>query len=118
MTLLDPKSANFTVEVPVLIIGGGGCGLCARLSAVENGAEALVLERDASALGTTSMSTGLIPGPGSRFQKAKGIDDSPERYVEDIMAKTKGKTDPEMALQLAREGGPTVEWLADVQKVP
>lgn len=118
MTLLNPKDANFTGDVPVLIVGGGGAGLCAGLSAVENGAEALVLERDASALGTTSMSTGLIPGPGSRFQKAKGIDDSAEQYVADIMAKTKGKTDPEMALHLAREGGPTVEWLADVQKVP
>jgi fumarate reductase flavoprotein subunit len=104
--------------MPVLIVGGGGCGLTAALSAHEHGAEVLVLERDATALGTTAMSTGLIPGPGSRFQKEKGIDDTPELFAADVMAKTKGKTDPDMALHLAREGAPTVEWLTDYAKVP
>ena len=118
MTILDPAKADFTGTVPVLVIGGGGCGLCAALSAAEHGAEVLILERDASALGTTSMSTGLIPGPGSRFQKELGIDDTPERFRDDILAKTKGKTDADMALFLSQQGAPTVEWLADVQKVP
>ena len=118
MTILKASDASFAGEVPVVIIGGGGCGLCAALSAKENGAEVLVLERDASALGTTAMSTGLIPGPGSRFQKAKGIEDSPERFRDDIMAKTKGKTDPEIAMHLAAQGAPTVEWLVDSQRVP
>ena len=118
MAILDPQNAKFSGSVPVLIVGGGGSGLCAALAAKEAGAEVLILERDASALGTTSMSTGLIPGPGSRFQKEKGIDDSPELFCDDIMAKTKGETDPDMALHLSREGAPTVEWLADVQKVP
>jgi fumarate reductase flavoprotein subunit len=116
--LLPPDAADFTGTVPVVVIGGGGCGLCAALSAREAGAEVLVLERDASALGTTAMSTGLIPAPGSRFQRAKGIEDTPEIFAADIMKKTKGQTDPDMALHLAREGAPTVEWLADVQGVP
>jgi fumarate reductase flavoprotein subunit len=118
MGILNPSAANFAGDVPVLVVGGGGCGLCAALSAKENGAEVLVLERDASALGTTSMSTGLIPGPGSRFQRAKGIVDSPDMFVADVMAKTKGRTDRDFVAALAREGAPTVEWLADVQKVP
>ena len=116
--ILPPDAADFSGSVPVLIIGGGGCGLTAALSAKENGAEVLVLERDSSALGTTAMSTGLIPGPGSTFQKAKGIEDSPEIFAADIMAKTHGETDPDMALHLAREGAPTVEWLAKVHGVP
>lgn len=118
MSILSPSEANFQGTVPVLIVGGGGCGLTAALAAHEQGAEVLVLERDPTALGTTAMSTGLIPGPGSRFQKAKGIDDTPELFAADIMAKTKGQTDPDMALHLAREGAPTVEWLADYAKVP
>ncbi len=116
--ILPPDAANFSGSVPVLVIGGGGCGLTAALSARESGAEVLVLERDASALGTTSMSTGLIPAPGSRFQKAKGVDDTPEIFAADIMKKTRGQTDPDMALHMAREGAPTVEWLADVHGVP
>lgn len=115
---LSPADANFQGSVPVLIVGGGGCGLTAALSAKQNGAEVLVLERDQTALGTTAMSTGLIPAPGSRFQKAKNIDDSPELFTADILAKTKNATDAEMALHLAREGAPTVEWLADYCNVP
>ncbi len=116
--ILPPDAANFSGSIPVLIIGGGGCGLSAALSAKENGAEVLILERDSSALGTTAMSTGLIPGPGSIFQKAKGIEDSPEIFAADILKKTKGQTDPDMALALAREGAPTVEWLANEHGVP
>ncbi len=116
--ILPLDAADFGGSVPVLVIGGGGCGLCAALSAKENGAEVLVLERDASALGTTAMSTGLIPAPDSRFMREKGLSDSPEQFAADIMKKTKGQTDPDMALHLAREGAPTVEWLADVHGVP
>ena len=72
MTILKPDGADFAGSIDVLVIGGGGCGLSAALSAHEHGAEVLVLERDSSALGTTSMSTGLIPGAGSRFSKRKG----------------------------------------------
>jgi fumarate reductase flavoprotein subunit len=118
MPILSPANANFQGSIPVLIIGGGGCGLTAALAAKQSGAEVLVLERDQTALGTTAMSTGLIPAPGSRFQKAKGIDDTPETFAADVMAKTKNATDYDMALHLAREGAPTVEWLADYCNVP
>jgi fumarate reductase flavoprotein subunit len=102
----------------VLIVGGGGCGLTAALAAKEAGAEVLVLERDAAALGTTSMSTGLIPAAGTRMQRERGIDDSPELFANDIVAKARGETDRELALALARESAATIEWLVDRHRVP
>ena len=118
MTILKPEDADLAGSVDVLVIGGGGCGLTAALSAHENGAEVLVLERDSSALGTTSMSTGLIPGAGSRFQKEKGIEDSPEVFTADILHKTKDQTDHAMAVHMAEQSAPTVEWLVDHCAVP
>lgn len=113
MTLLTPDQATFEVSVDVTIVGGGGCGLSAALSAHQAGAEVLVLERDPSTLGTTAMSTGLIPAAGSRLQKAAGIDDSPSQFANDILAKAKGQTDLDIVAALAVESAATVDWLAD-----
>jgi fumarate reductase flavoprotein subunit len=101
------------VHVPVVVIGAGACGLTAALAARERGAEVLVLERDARPSGSTALSTGLIPAAGTRFQKALGIDDSPELLAEDIWRKAKGQTDRRMVEAVARASAPTVEWLAE-----
>lgn len=114
--MTQSKSYDYSVEVAV--VGAGACGYCAGLAAQEHGAEVLVLERDAQALGTTAMSTGLVPGAGTRFQRERGIEDSPELFRDDIMGKTKGETDGEVALAIAEESGRTVEWLADNHGVP
>lgn len=116
--ILPAARAGFAAHVPVLVIGGGGTGLTAALAAHQAGAEVLVLERDASALGTTAMSTGLIPGAGTRQQRDKGIVDSPETFADDIMRKTKGQTDYGIALALAQASARTIEWLADDHQVP
>lgn len=116
--ILPPGVADSSAHVSVLIVGAGGCGLTAALAASQAGAEVLVLERDASALGTTAMSTGLIPGANTRLQRDKGIVDSPELFAADIVKKTRGQTDEAIALALARESGRTVEWLIDDHQVP
>jgi fumarate reductase flavoprotein subunit len=116
--VLNPAEARFGATVPVVVIGGGGCGLTAALAANAGGAEVLVLERDPSTLGTTAMSTGLIPAAGTRWQRERGIDDSPERFAQEIVAKARGQTDERIALALARESARTVHWLADEHAVP
>ena len=108
---------SFEYSVPVVVIGAGACGLTAALAAREAGAEVLVLERDAKPSGSTALSTGLIPAAGTRFQRALGIEDSPELLAEDIWRKAKGQTDRAMVDAIAHASGPTVEWLADRQGV-
>lgn len=118
MNVLPQSDAEFVLEVAVAIVGGGGCGLVAALAAKAAGAETIVLEADPEPLGTTSMSTGLIPAMGSRFQRAAGIEDSPELFVNDVMAKTKNEADAQVVLELARASAKTIEWLVDDHKVP
>ncbi|HEV8110404.1 MAG TPA: FAD-dependent oxidoreductase [Burkholderiales bacterium] len=108
---------SFEYSVPVVVIGAGACGLSAALAAKEAGAEVLVLERDPRPSGSTALSTGLIPAAGTRFQRALGIEDSPELLAEDIWRKAKGQTDRAMVDTIARASGPTVEWLAERQGV-
>ena len=54
----DPEEFEFSY--PIIVIGGGGTGLCAALAARDSGQDVLILEQDKSLLGTTSMSTCLL----------------------------------------------------------
>src|SRR5690606_13444609 len=93
MCILSPGKADFVVSVDVAVIGAGACGYSAALAARDRGADVVVLERDSTPLGSTAMSTGLIPGANTRFQREAGIKDSPELFAEDILRKAKRQTD-------------------------
>ena len=110
--LLPGQNVHFDLKIPVLVIGAGACGLTAALKAHDAGAEVVVLERDPSPYGSTSMSSGFIPAPGTRLQQSKGIEDSPERFFEDLRNKAKGKNDPKLAQLAAQTIGPALDWLA------
>ncbi|WP_119422082.1 FAD-dependent oxidoreductase [Desertibaculum subflavum] len=113
MGIRAAKGAAFPTTVPVVVIGAGACGLCAALAAKEAGAEVIVLERDDRPSGSTALSTGLIPAALTNLQKSLGIDDSPEQFAADIIAKAKGQLDKAMAMAVARASGPTIDWLAE-----
>ena len=78
------------MKVPVVIVGAGACGLVAALAAKDAGAEVLVLERDPSPSGSTVLSSGFVPAAYTRFQRAAGVEDSPERMAADIQRKNHG----------------------------
>jgi len=74
-------------EVDVLVIGFGMGGGCAAVSAAEAGAQVLVLERAASAGGTTAMAGGhFYLGGGTAVQQATGHADSADEMYKYLMA--------------------------------
>ena len=110
--VLGAKGVDFEAEAPVLIVGAGAAGHCAALAANEAGAEVVVVERDKAPRGSTALSAGLIPAAGTRFQRERGIADSPGAFAEDIQRKAGGAADPANVKTVAENAGPTVEWLA------
>jgi fumarate reductase flavoprotein subunit len=111
--VLPPPAGGFPADVPVVIIGAGCAGLSAALACQEAGIEPLVVERDPLPRGSTALSAGLIPAPGSRWQAALGIADSPDLFVADVARKTKGKADLALARAIAEGAAPALAWLAD-----
>ncbi|MGH3275562.1 MAG: FAD-dependent oxidoreductase, partial [Streptosporangiaceae bacterium] len=107
-------------EGPDLVVAGAGGGLAGALRAAELGMRVLVVEASPHfrAGNNTAMSTAMVPGAGSRWQEAAGIDDSPEIFVADMMAKTAGQADPVLASALAGVSGQLVTWLADYVGLP
>lgn len=108
---------SFEFKYPVIVIGGGGTGICAALAVRDEGKDVLLLERDKSLLGTTSMSTGLIPAAGTEDQKAQGIIDSPEIFASDIMKKTNNEADPVIVKSCVETSVDTVMWLKQIHNV-
>ncbi len=112
------EDEKFDTQVPILIIGAGAAGMCAALAAKEAGIEPIVVERDAVPSGSTALSAGLIPAAGTRFQRAKGIDDNPQIFAADIQRKARGENDPAVVDAVARGSAPLIEWLADRHGFP
>ena len=86
MSVRAADGVDFEATVPIAVVGAGAAGLIAALAARDAGAEVVVFERDASPSGSTALSSGLIPAAGTRFQRAKGIADSPALFAKDIQA--------------------------------
>jgi hypothetical protein len=71
-------------EVDVVVIGAGAGGLVAAIAAREKGASVLIVEKNFDIGGRAMMSFGgLYIGGGNRLQKAKGVEDSPDRAFQD-----------------------------------
>ncbi len=118
MPILPVPEQPFEVTVPVVVAGAGACGLVAALAARGAGAEVLILEKDATPRGTTSMSQGTMCAAGTDAQKRAGIEDSPETFFDDVMTRVGGKTDPEFVRTVTREAGPTIDWLEAEHDIP
>lgn len=117
MAVLSAQGVEFDFEVPVVVVGAGACGLVAALAAHDEGQEVLVLERDENPTGSTSLSAGLIPAPCTRLQKEAGIEDSPELFAQDLVAKTHDHTPYDQALAAAKAAGPMIDWLMEKHQV-
>ena len=111
--LVRLADAMFESETDVIVIGAGAAGLCAALAASECGAAAIVFERDAQVLGNTGRSGGTIAAASTKVQRLKGISDSPKQFAADILSRTGGAVDRAVVAAIARESGPTIDWLMD-----
>jgi flavocytochrome c len=117
-TVVVTGDQDLGTKVPLLIIGAGAAGLCAALTAKEAGAEVVVVEREPTPSGSTALSAGLIPAAGTRFQRAKGIHDSPKLLAADIGHKANDEADPAVVDAIAEDSALLIEWLADRHGFP
>jgi fumarate reductase flavoprotein subunit len=100
-------------EADLIVVGGSVGGLAAAVLAADRGAQVLLLERSKQLGGGAATEPEHLAAPGSRFQRDAGVDDSPERLVEDLVAAGGEAVDREVAAAVAEQGAPLAAWLAD-----
>ncbi len=107
------QGVSFETNVPVVIVGGGACGLTAALKSADAGAQVIVLERDAQPSGSTAMSSGFVPAAGTRCQSVAqtGEIDTPRQFAADIRAKSHGTSDDGLVDLAVDSIAPTLDWL-------
>ena len=77
----------------VVVVGAGTAGLPTTLSALGHGLRVLVLEKEDRIGGTLWITGASYSAAGTRLQKQKGIEDSPEAHFEDANAIGHGYAD-------------------------
>lgn len=102
-------------DFDVLVIGSGAAGLSAALAARQAGAERILVAEGESIIGGSSrLSGGLMMGAATRYQKAQGIEDSPEALFHDYMTLNQWKVESAVVERLTQRAGQAVEWLGDL----
>lgn len=105
-------------EYDVIVCGGGGSGLTAAYSALENGAKTvLVLEKGTACGGTTALAEGAVQASGTKWQKELGKvnveNDSPEKHLKYWMTDAEGLVDESLVRVMADNAADNLEWMAD-----
>jgi hypothetical protein len=104
-------------EADVVVIGSGGAGLPAAIAARDQGVSVIVVEQNFDVGGMAINSGALVQhGCGNAYQKAAGLDDSPDRFYKDWTQRDHPLTrysDRELVRKFADEAVPTFNFLTE-----
>ena len=106
----DKEKTESSKDVDVVVVGGGGAGFAAAVTAKENGANVVLLEKMPQVGGNTLISGGEYAAPENDLQKEEGIEDSKELFADDVK---EAGGDPELIDVLAEHATEDAYWLRD-----
>jgi len=105
----EKRESEYTADI--IVIGAGGAGMTAAITAAENGASVIVLEKLPITGGNTLLSGGEYAAPGNWIQVEKGIEDNADKFYEDILIGGDNKNDPALVRVLADNALDGANWL-------
>ncbi|WP_417762257.1 flavocytochrome c [Shewanella sp.] len=97
--------------IDVVVVGSGGAGLAAAVSAHEHGAKVIVLEKEPLAGGNTKLAAGGMNAAETKFQKKLGIEDKVSIMIDDTMKGGHNVNDPALVNILAKNSSDSIDWL-------
>lgn len=102
----------------VIVVGGGGSGLSAAVSAAENGASVLLLEKQSQPGGTTGIAVGSFSANRTRLQDRAEVQDDVEAHAEDAAkfapADIEGRNAETLRRFFLSHSADTLHWLMEM----
>jgi fumarate reductase flavoprotein subunit len=111
--LTSKSKAASPKQWDLIVVGGGNAGLPAAIFAAQRGARVLIVEAAGILGGTLHLSSAQMSAAGTKLQKSKGIEDSPQNHYDDIMRISKNTADPDMVRLAVFNAAETFDWLMD-----
>lgn len=107
---LEPAPA-IEEECDVVVVGTGGAGMAAAVSAAEAGAKVILLDKMDIYGGNTNCGEGTFNSPDPARQDPMGIEDSADKFFEDTYEGGDEKADPELVRILADNALDGIHWM-------
>ena len=101
-------------KTDVVVIGAGGAGFSAAITAHDLGAKVIVLEKMPITGGNTQIASGGMNAAGTRHQADKGIKDSWQVMYEDTLKGGKNRGNPALVEILAKDSAAANEWMGSL----
>lgn len=102
------------LEADIVIIGAGGAGLAAAVTANQAGATVIVLEKEPKVGGNTILAGGALNAVDDGSETALANDDSVQRHYDQTLAGGDNQGDPELVRIMVDNAWDGVEWLQDL----
>ena len=113
-TAADGERAKETLEADVVVIGAGGAGMAAAITAHEAGRNVVILEKMPYAGGNTTKSTGGMNAAETSVQATLGIEDSVQTFIDDTMTGGKNVNDLALVTAMAEHSAEAIDWLDSI----
>lgn len=97
-------------EWDVLVVGSGFAGSAATCQALDEGVKTLMIDKMPVLGGNSAINGGAFAVVNSSYQKARGIKDSYELYVKDILKAGLGLNRMDLVEIIAKNGNDAYEW--------
>lgn len=107
----EQEKTDLDQETDIVIVGAGGAGLTAAITAREKGANVIVLEKAGNTGGNTNRATGGMNAAETHYQEEQNIEDTVEQYIEDTIKGGHEKNNEKLVEVLAENSSEAIDWL-------
>lgn len=95
----------------VVVVGGGGAGIASAISASQNGADVILIEKMGYLGGATMFSGGIIPAVGTTQQQEANIQDDNDWFARDVLRPSNYSVRKDLVYKVVEESKPLIEWI-------